>query len=261
MTEPPPKRKRSDSEAAVNLLTRSDVWFDDGNIVVQAQTTQFRVFRGTLAFHSPKLKALIDALPEDATLMLEEDPVDWEHVFKKLFHHVYPDKEPLPFAVIAAFARIGKKYEIEWLLRNAVERLNLAYPSTLSVWLSSDEKSVELAIVPEPPLSSAHATVLEHVLEASILARELNLARLLPISFWWLSSPARFSLLVTPRRRRALRSRQNVDTGWVPTARQGTAGDDVAMASRSRQPRLYSKTAMPSLSPPSICVRFHKSRV
>ncbi|KAF7291416.1 F-box domain-containing protein [Mycena indigotica] len=184
MAEPPPKRKRPDSEAASDTIIRSEVWFEDGNLLVQVQTTQFRLFRGSLAFHSPKLKALIEALPENAALVLDDNPADWEHVSKKLFHHAYPDKELLPFVVIEAFARIGKKYEIQWLFNRARKLLNAAYPSVLDVWLSAH-------------LNHTGATA--HALESSILARVVDLPHLLPVAFWYLTFSHRISGLVTAR--------------------------------------------------------------
>lgn len=51
----PAKRLRAEGDEEPSTpvaCTRSDLWYDDGNIVVQAETTQFRVFRGVLASES-----------------------------------------------------------------------------------------------------------------------------------------------------------------------------------------------------------------
>ncbi|KAF7291446.1 F-box domain-containing protein [Mycena indigotica] len=207
MAEPQPKRKRSDSEDAVDLhavsiheakpIIRSEVWFDDGNIVIEAQRTQFRVFRSQLALHSPKFKALMDPLTPAAILVVSDNPVDLNYVFKRLLYHRYPENEPLPLPVIQAFARIGKKYEITWLFENAVQRLTTAYPSTLDKWTSST--GVEACIMPDPDCHSAVATTHKYALEVSILAREIDLPQLLPTTFWLLTAPRRLPQLVTPR--------------------------------------------------------------
>ena len=55
--EPPPsKRKRADSSEVTVNPVRSDIWYDDGNIVLQTQHTQFKVYRGILAQSSPVFK-------------------------------------------------------------------------------------------------------------------------------------------------------------------------------------------------------------
>ena len=51
---PATKRKRSDTEDAQDKpSTRSKIWFDDGNIVLQAENVHFRFFKGILAAYSP----------------------------------------------------------------------------------------------------------------------------------------------------------------------------------------------------------------
>lgn len=34
-------------------IRSEEVWFDDGNLVIQAENTQFKIHRGILAKHSP----------------------------------------------------------------------------------------------------------------------------------------------------------------------------------------------------------------
>lgn len=51
------------AEIHASNITRSDVWFEDGNIVIQAERTQFKVYRGTLAVHSPIFKDMF-AIPQ-----------------------------------------------------------------------------------------------------------------------------------------------------------------------------------------------------
>lgn len=46
MPSPPAKRQRTEDAA----ITRSEIWYPDGSVVLQAQGTQFRVHWGVLAF-------------------------------------------------------------------------------------------------------------------------------------------------------------------------------------------------------------------
>ncbi|KAL1726927.1 hypothetical protein EV714DRAFT_286886 [Schizophyllum commune] len=51
----PVKRPRVDGDDTTSVQ-RSDIWFDDGNVVLQAENVQFRVHRSLLARHSPVFK-------------------------------------------------------------------------------------------------------------------------------------------------------------------------------------------------------------
>ena len=48
---------------SVDLERCEDLWFEDGTIVLQAETTLFRVYSGILARHSPFFKNLF-TLPQ-----------------------------------------------------------------------------------------------------------------------------------------------------------------------------------------------------
>lgn len=49
--------------SSVLELHKSNIWFDDGNIVLQAEDTVFRVYKGVLACHSVIFKDMFD-LPQ-----------------------------------------------------------------------------------------------------------------------------------------------------------------------------------------------------
>ncbi|KAF7297680.1 BTB domain-containing protein [Mycena kentingensis (nom. inval.)] len=49
---PPTKRRREDENAEEPITGSSDYWFDDGNIILQAESTQFRVAKSMLTKHS-----------------------------------------------------------------------------------------------------------------------------------------------------------------------------------------------------------------
>ena len=52
---------------------RSDLWYDDGNIVLQAENTQFKVYRGILIENSTVFRDMfsLPQLPSDVTDMIE----------------------------------------------------------------------------------------------------------------------------------------------------------------------------------------------
>ncbi|KZP28189.1 hypothetical protein FIBSPDRAFT_276064 [Athelia psychrophila] len=142
------KRKRVGGDTPeppvpVPSATRSDsIWLDDGNIVIQAQTTQYKVHRSILAAHSPIFRDMFSMPqpPSEGEVTVEGCPVvhvsdraaDVTIVLQALFlrGHVVAG-EPLPIKVVAAFLRLGKKYEIELLHAEALKRLRYEFPSTL----------------------------------------------------------------------------------------------------------------------------------
>ena len=69
------KRKRTLSESShTGEPVRSpDYWFEDGNIVLQAENTQFRIHKGILARHSSVFKDMV-GIPQPSTS--EEDLVE-----------------------------------------------------------------------------------------------------------------------------------------------------------------------------------------
>ncbi|KAF7969599.1 hypothetical protein HWV62_14510 [Athelia sp. TMB] len=85
------KRKRDDNSLDI---TRSDIWFEDGNIVLQAESTQFKVYRGMLSRHSSVFRDMLtvpqppthqDDLVEGCVVVeLSDSSEDLTHVFKAL---------------------------------------------------------------------------------------------------------------------------------------------------------------------------------
>ena len=52
MSTPSTKRKRELENGEFVTTTRSDLWLPDGNVIVQAEGTQYKVHRSILAIHS-----------------------------------------------------------------------------------------------------------------------------------------------------------------------------------------------------------------
>ncbi|KAF7291750.1 F-box domain-containing protein [Mycena chlorophos] len=194
-TENRKKRKYSDSDGQAEPLRRSAVWFKDGNLIVQAQNTLFRVYRGWLAFYAPRIVELLDdpqrvvEIVDGAEVLVMQDAAeDVEVVFEQLFRRTFADGSIPSFTAVAACARIGKKYGIQSLYDDAVSRLSSVFPSTVERWLHGSK----------PRIASEPATNLREsiALQTLVLARELDLAELLPALFFWLSLDSSLPLIV-----------------------------------------------------------------
>ena len=67
---PPVERKEDDGETNLNpqvtVIRSSKFWFEDGNVVLQAEHTQFRLHRSVLSMHCPIFQDMFAcSLPEN----------------------------------------------------------------------------------------------------------------------------------------------------------------------------------------------------
>ena len=98
MAEPSAKRPRTEETTIDDVQRHKDLWFDDGNIVVIAQQTAFRVHRSVLSRHSDTFSGLF-AVPQplEGVEKLEDCPVvrvsDSAHDFGHLLHVLYDGLE------------------------------------------------------------------------------------------------------------------------------------------------------------------------
>ncbi|KAJ6542621.1 hypothetical protein B0H19DRAFT_1267860 [Mycena capillaripes] len=138
---PPVKRRRLDSEGADQEdITRSDIWHDDGSVVLQAETTQFRVHWGVLSLHSTFFRDMRDlpqpadqpSLEECPAIELHDSAADVKHLLHALYNQlIFSEETTLPLPFIAAIVRMGRKYDFKNLLAAAVQRLTHENPQTL----------------------------------------------------------------------------------------------------------------------------------
>ncbi|KAJ7246356.1 hypothetical protein C8J57DRAFT_726393 [Mycena rebaudengoi] len=181
--EPNAKRRRTDDiEASEPPLIRStEYWFDDGNIILQVEGTQFRIHKSILSLHS---SAFLDmfTVPQPANdptlegcaiVVLSGDAVeDWTHLFNEIYSKGR-DESPPSLGAIVASLRLGKKYDFAPFRKDAIRRLKYELPSTLEGW---DQKN------------KFSWTKIEHTdaMEFPLIrvAREVGLVSILPALFY-----------------------------------------------------------------------------
>jgi len=143
-SEPSPaKRQRTDDVAeSESESTRSNIWHDDGSVVLQVESTLFRVHWSVLSLHSTFFRDMRD-LPQPAdqpsiegcpVIELHDSCKDVEHLLNALYNPHLFNEENLPFSFIAAIVRLGRKYDFKNLLAAAVQRLTYENPSTFESW-------------------------------------------------------------------------------------------------------------------------------
>ncbi|KAJ7336919.1 hypothetical protein DFH08DRAFT_813224 [Mycena albidolilacea] len=116
----------------------------------------------------------------DAHCSVSDSSVDMAYLLRVIFYRwSYLDNEPLPFDVVAGFMRVGQKYAIKPFFDKALARLATAFSSSLDAYTSSVMKN---SLLSTDRIKTQRAEI---VVDAIILARELNLCSLLPTAFWF----------------------------------------------------------------------------
>ncbi|KAJ7612146.1 hypothetical protein FB45DRAFT_939969 [Roridomyces roridus] len=197
---------KEDLDEDTQALRRPDgLWFEDGNIVLQAEDTQFRVYHGLLAACSPVFQDMM-ALPRppdsDSELVegctfvqLYDSAADTTVFLRALFYTSFFPPFPIKadFRTVLGCLRLGHKYEVDFLRRRALIHLS----SACDTQLDRRDRSTKALVDPD----SAHAldivsihwaakaswTVTSIIIPIIQLAREVDALWLLPDAFYNLS--------------------------------------------------------------------------
>ncbi|KAJ7188799.1 hypothetical protein C8R46DRAFT_934918 [Mycena filopes] len=140
---PTAKRRRTDSnmdEAQPSPLVRStEYWFDDGNIILQVESSQFRIAKSVLSRDSSVFRDLFTLpLPADEPtiegcpiVVLSGDTAqDWTLFWGVIYPKSYLG-EPPRLSLLSAMLRLSKKYDFPLFREDCVRRLKGEFPTTL----------------------------------------------------------------------------------------------------------------------------------
>ncbi|TFK49217.1 hypothetical protein OE88DRAFT_1736862 [Heliocybe sulcata] len=156
----------------------TDLWFEDGNVVFQAQTTFFRVHRGVLAANSSVFKDMFSfPQPANANVIpeveLHDTAKEVEHFFKTIFIAGYYDRHcKTDFEVVAAVLRLSTKYDVPSYRQRAIKQLALVFPTTLDAWKSRERRS------------RLYSSFIENAGAVVGLARETHVRALIPSAMY-----------------------------------------------------------------------------
>ncbi|KAJ7735756.1 hypothetical protein B0H16DRAFT_1425971 [Mycena metata] len=149
---PSTKRKRTEQDASVPApLVRSKIWKPYGDIILQAESTQFRVTRDILAEQSPVFRDMFSVPQPPNEPMIEGCPIvrvsdtakDWE-LFLQVLYNPFQSAVSRPCAVVASMLRLGKKYDMRAPKDDALRRIYAEFPHTLEGYDSCDEALVSI---------------------------------------------------------------------------------------------------------------------
>ncbi|KZP18355.1 hypothetical protein FIBSPDRAFT_791982 [Athelia psychrophila] len=175
---------------------RSDPWFSDGNIVLEAEGIHFKVYQGILAANSSIFKDLFSFGQGDAEHIVEKCHVvqlsdkaeDLRIVLHSLhdctrYDHAATDKK-IPLSVLIAYLRLGRKYDIAHLSEIAMSKLALECPTTLE----ARQHIIESSSINWPRFIDIDCTRRHHFLLVNLI-REHNILQYLPYALYICATP------------------------------------------------------------------------
>ncbi|EDR12103.1 uncharacterized protein LACBIDRAFT_323131 [Laccaria bicolor S238N-H82] len=127
--------------ASPTLVRVSGLWYDDGNIVFQAESSLFRVSLGVLAAHSPIFDDLLklpqsqdQEMYEDCPLMVLHDKAeDLANFLRAVYYCGFfePPPSKTTIDIVAGVLRLSTKYEVSYLRQHALRHLDTLMCNTL----------------------------------------------------------------------------------------------------------------------------------
>ncbi|KAJ6548101.1 hypothetical protein DFH09DRAFT_1366966 [Mycena vulgaris] len=128
-----------DNEPVVRV---QELWFDDGNLIIQAGSSLFRVYRGVLAARSSVFQDMLSFPQPPESDLVEGCPLVRLHdssaevtvflkaIFDSGFFEMYPS--PTKIDVLTGVLRLSHKYAVDYLRRRALGHLSSALFTRLS---------------------------------------------------------------------------------------------------------------------------------
>ncbi|TFY83100.1 hypothetical protein EWM64_g904 [Hericium alpestre] len=134
------------------VIERGEVWYEDGSVILQAETTQFCVHKSVLSEHSSVLKAMLSS-PEkydQATMgscpvvKLDDDAGDMEDMLQTIYRPSYSEivEDTSDFSMIKAWLQLGRKYEIQYLTRKAHQRIGKKFSLSLDEFEANQDDTI-----------------------------------------------------------------------------------------------------------------------
>ncbi|KZP06058.1 hypothetical protein FIBSPDRAFT_842475 [Athelia psychrophila] len=178
--------------AESDISKHSEPWFEDGNIILETEHTQFKVYKGILAANSSVFGDMfafnqgdVDQMEDNCPIVQLYDRADDLRVVLNTLHDSKLLKEhqgKFPFHLLVAYLRLGRKYMITHLLEIAMAKLALEFPTTLQDHQAHFPPEIVL-IQSWPRFIDIRTENREHFTMVNIL-REQNLQRHIPYALF-----------------------------------------------------------------------------
>ncbi|KAJ7689870.1 hypothetical protein B0H17DRAFT_1202107 [Mycena rosella] len=174
-----------------------ELWFEDGNLVIQVGNSQFHLYHGILAAHSPVFQDMLSFPQPSNSELVEGCPlvripdaeVEVSDFLKAIFLPEYATTVPIPHVIIVGCIRLGHKYKVDYLYCRALIHLSSGYRTSLAEWDSSSYNTDPKTSRPLSEIKSWPGTTVVAAITCVIqLAREVDALWILPTAFYQLSA-------------------------------------------------------------------------
>ncbi|KAH9833975.1 uncharacterized protein C8Q71DRAFT_770391 [Rhodofomes roseus] len=132
------------AEDPAGFVHDEEIWFADGNVVLEAKGHVFRIYQGLLAHNSEIFRDLF-TVPQPTSMEtyegcpivhLTDRPEDLRHLLRVIYHgnRYYRPDEQLEFAAVAALVRLAHKYQIDHVRDAYLWRMKSCFCTELATW-------------------------------------------------------------------------------------------------------------------------------
>ncbi|KAH8826498.1 hypothetical protein DL96DRAFT_1608158 [Flagelloscypha sp. PMI_526] len=132
----------------------SDLWFEDGNLIVRAGGRLFKVYRGILAAQSPVFSDMFSLPPTHDQEILDgcplvellDDPDSVEFFLRAVLEPGFFPPPPAlsQYHIVAGILRIANKYECATLRTRSLQHLSARFPCTIEDHIHREQISKPL---------------------------------------------------------------------------------------------------------------------
>ncbi|KAH9481024.1 hypothetical protein JR316_0005543 [Psilocybe cubensis] len=133
----------------------AEFWFEDGNIIIQAEKTQFRVYRGVLSRHSVYFKNLFGE-PESndkclvdgcSVVRVSGTEVDWCKLLQAIHDFSQVKNASYSWPQLISLLRLGHAYQFDEIRSAIIAQMSTMFPSQLHDW----DNALAIPIDPKVP--------------------------------------------------------------------------------------------------------------
>ncbi|KAH9922101.1 uncharacterized protein B0H18DRAFT_1019106 [Fomitopsis serialis] len=128
------------------LVRDEELWFSDGNLMLEANGHVFRIYQGLLAQNSEVFRDLfttprstyVETFEGCRVFHLTDRPEDLRHLLRVVYHgnRYYRPDEQLDFATVAALVRLSHKYQIDHIRDTYLSRMKSCFCTEFETWVT-----------------------------------------------------------------------------------------------------------------------------
>ncbi|GJE90723.1 hypothetical protein PsYK624_068670 [Phanerochaete sordida] len=158
-----------------------DLWFDDGNVVLQAENTLFRVYECMLVAQSSVFASIVDTAKAEEQMhgnyplvQVDDDAEEMHVLLMALFQRNSLSSFTTDEKVLTILLKMSTKYRLQSLQTLVLDTLAPYFPLTLDGWLRKTRRTLDFNPLTRQGALTVFATAAQHsapwLLPAALLA-------------------------------------------------------------------------------------------